>query len=84
MTAVKEQFMQMLPQMQRDIPRMADSDVQKIINIYVNWKPENESEKQVKDTSMRIGAGKGKFNLPDDFDDYNEEIYAEMERYALS
>ena len=83
MTAVKEQFMQMLPQIQRDISIMPDSDIRQIINIYVNCKPKNESEKQTKDTSMRIGAGKGKF-LPDDFDDYNEEIYAEIERYALS
>ena len=40
MTAVKERFMQILPEMQRDVPNMPDSDVQQIINIYVKWKPE--------------------------------------------
>ena len=84
MTAVKEQFRQMIPDIEKNLPLMQDSDVQQIINIYVRWKPKNDSEEPKKDTSLRIGAGKGKFNLPDDFDDYNEEIYAEMERYALS
>lgn len=42
MTAVKEQFMQILPQIQRDVPSMPDSEVQRFINIYVNWKPKQE------------------------------------------
>lgn len=42
MTAVKEQFMQILPNIQRDVPSMPDSEVQQFINIYVNWKPERE------------------------------------------
>ena len=29
MTTVKEQFMQILPQIQRDVPSMPDSEVQK-------------------------------------------------------
>ena len=43
MTAVKEQFMQILPQIQRDVPSMPDSEVQQFINIYVNWKPKQET-----------------------------------------
>ena len=39
MTAVKEQFMQMLPEMQRDVPSMPDSDVQMIINAYLSVRP---------------------------------------------
>ena len=54
-----------------------------IVNFIVSVTPE-VTEKPKRDTSVRIGAGKGKFNLPEDFDDYNEEIYAEIERYALS
>ena len=64
MTAVQEQFMQILPQMQRDIRIMPDSDVQQIINIYVNWKPKQEQQtkkkhKAVKDSRRRRGMGKG-------------------------
>ena len=36
MTAVKEQFMQMLPQIQRGVPRMADSDVRDMVPGSVN------------------------------------------------
>ena len=39
MTAVKEQFMQILPEMQRDVPSMPDSDVQMIINAYLSVRP---------------------------------------------
>ena len=81
MTAVKEQFMQILPQMQRDIASMSDSDVQKIINIYFQLRPMNKTEE---DVSYRIGAGEGEFEVPEDFDAGQDEIYAEMERYALS
>ena len=81
MTAVKEQFMQLLPQMERDISIMPDSDVQQIINIYFQLRPANKPEE---DVSYRIGAGEGEFEVPEDFDAGQNEIYAEMERYALS
>ncbi len=46
MTAVKEQFMQMLPQMQKDVQLMSDSDVQQIINLWIKIKPEkSDAEK---------------------------------------
>ena len=81
MTAIKEQFMQILPQMQRDILVMSDSDVQQIINIYFQLRPMNNQEE---DVSYRIGAGEGEFEVPKDFDAGQDEIYAEMERYVLS
>ena len=34
--------------------------------------------------TVRIGVAKGMFNAPDDFDANNEEVYAMIERYALS
>ena len=46
MTAVKEQFMQILPQIQRDVPSMPDSEVQQFLNIYVNWKPKQETPEE--------------------------------------
>ena len=52
MTAVKEQFMQMLPQMQRDIPKMSDSEIQQFINIYVNWKPKQDQQTRKKHKAM--------------------------------
>jgi len=42
MTAIKEQFMQMLPQMQKDVASMSDSDVQQIINLWIKIKPEKK------------------------------------------
>ncbi len=46
MTAVKEQFMQMLPQMLKDVQLMSDSDVQQIINLWIKIKPEkSDAEK---------------------------------------
>jgi hypothetical protein len=41
-------------------------------------------EPEKKDVSMRIGAGQGEFNTPDDFDENNEEIVDTLMRYALS
>ena len=81
MTAVKEQFMQILPQMQKDISRMPDSDVQQIINVYFQLRPMNDTKE---DVSYRIGAAEGEFEVPEDFDAGQDEIYAEMERYVLS
>ena len=80
MTAVKEQLVQMVPQMPMLIPNLTEEKAKQVYNIFITV----ESEKPKRDTSMRIGAGKGKFNTPDDFDANNEEIYAEIERYALS
>ena len=54
MTAIKEQFMQILPQMQRDIRVMSDSDVQQIINIYFQLKPKDESEKPFERTFGKL------------------------------
>ena len=74
MTAVKERFMQILPEMQRDVPRMADSDLQLLMNYYFQLRPANKTEE---DVSYRIGAGEGEFVVPEDFDAGQEEIYAE-------
>ena len=58
-----------------------ESDQEIVIDMIITMAKPKKTDR---DTSMRIGTGKGRFNLPDDFDDYNEEIYAEVERYALS
>lgn len=47
MTAVKEQFMQILSEMQRDVPRMQDSDVQQIINVYFSVKPKKSKAEEM-------------------------------------
>ena len=60
-------------------PYLSDDQAEQVRSIFLTVKTPDEE-----DVSYRIGAGKGKFNLPDDFDDYNEEIYKDMERYALS
>ena len=52
MTTVKEQFMQILPQIQRDVSSMPDSEVQQIINIYMNWKPKQEQQTKKKHKAM--------------------------------
>ena len=79
MTAVKEQFMQMLPQSLSEVP---DDEVRYMINILVKWNGSGVNTKE--DVSYRIGVGKGEFEVPEDFDAGQDEIYAEMERYALS
>ncbi len=69
MTAVKEQFMQMLPQMQRDVPRMADSDVQLLMNLWVRIQPEEEEVPE-----RILGISDGKYKYPDDINAYDDEI----------
>ena len=71
MTAVKERFMQILPQIQKDYPQMPDSDVQQMINIYVEWKPKQEQEEPIE---RQLGLGDGKYKIPDDINAYDDEI----------
>lgn len=47
MTAVKEQFMQVLTEMQRDVQNMSDSDVQQIINVYFKVKPKKSKDEKM-------------------------------------
>ena len=64
MTAVKEQFMQMLPGGLTDVP---DDEVQYMINILVKWKkPKGEQEKPFR---RQLGVLKNKdFYMAPDFD----------------
>ena len=71
MTAVKQKLFDLLPEMPSLIPAMTDETAEQIFN-------------EKKDVSMRIGAGQGEFNTPDDFDENNEEIVDTLMRYALS
>lgn len=50
MTAVKEQFMRMLPQSLSDVP---DDEVQYMINILVKWSKQEALEKPVKTYKKR-------------------------------
>ena len=47
MTAVKEQFMQMLPEMQRDLEKMPDGDVQQLVNLWIRIKPEKSKAEKM-------------------------------------
>ena len=47
MTAVKEQFMRIIPEMQRDVPGMTDSDVQQIINVYFRVRPKKSKDEKM-------------------------------------
>ena len=51
-----------------------------VINFMFKFLPKDEPT----DTSCRIGAAEGEFKAPEDFDAGQDEIYAEIERYALS
>ena len=50
---------------------MPEAEIEKFIALNYRY----EQSQQPVDTSKRIGAGRGKFNIPDDFDSGNEEIY---------
>ncbi len=50
---------------------MPEAEIEKFIALNYHY----EQPQQTVDTSKRIGAGRGKFNIPDDFDSGNEEIY---------
>ena len=39
MTAVKEQFRQMIPDIEQNLPLMQDSDVQQFVNLWIEVKP---------------------------------------------
>ena len=70
MTSVKEQFMQILPQIQKNIARMSDSDVQQLVNLWFTVKPGDTEE-----SSERIlGISDGKYKYPDDINAYDDEI----------
>ena len=72
MTAVKEQFMQMLPQSSPGVP---DDEVRYMINILAKWnKPE---EPAMAPRKCRLGIGDGKYKIPDDINAYDDET-AEM------
>ena len=64
MTAIKEQFMQMLPQ---SLPEVPDDEVQYMINILVKWsKPKVEPKKPFR---RQLGALKNEnFYIAPDFD----------------
>ncbi|MBQ7563845.1 MAG: hypothetical protein IJT16_07625 [Lachnospiraceae bacterium] len=55
MTAVKEQFMQMLPQ---NLPGVPDAEVQYMINILVKWnKPEEQPKRtDIADSGLDFGS----------------------------
>ena len=59
-----------------DLPDEAEGPV---INFMVSYKVE-KPELDKTDVSYRIGAGEGEFDVPEDFDAGQDEIYAEMER----
>ena len=42
MTAVKEQFRQMIPDIEQNLPFMQDSDVQQFVNLWIKVKPEKK------------------------------------------
>ena len=42
MTAVKEQFRQMIPDIEQNLPLMQDSDVQQFVNLWIRVKPEKK------------------------------------------
>ena len=44
MTAVKEQLMRILPEMERDIPVIQDSDAQQIVNLWFRVKPKRQEK----------------------------------------
>ena len=79
MTAVKERLVEMVPRMPLMIADLEEEEAQVVFNILIK----REKPKTV-DVSKRIGAGKGEFEVPEDFDAGQEEIYAEMEKFALS
>ena len=69
MTAVKEQFMQMLPQ---NLPGVPDDEVQYMINILMKWnRPEEPATVPRK---RKLGLGDGKYKIPDDINAYDDEI----------
>ena len=72
MTAVKEQFMQMLPQ---SLPGVPDDEVQYMINILVKWNKQEEPTSAPR--KRKLGIGDGKYKIPDDINAYDDEI-AEM------
>ncbi len=73
MTAVKEQFMQMLPQ---SLPEVPDDEVQYMINILVKW---NKSEEKTKRTDI---ADSGLDFGPEYTDENHDERVAQF--FALS
>jgi hypothetical protein len=42
MTAVKELFRQMIPDIEQNLPFMQDSDVQQFVNLWIKVKPEKK------------------------------------------
>ena len=49
MTAVKEQFMQMLPDIEQNLPLMKDSDVQQFVNLWIRVKSKKMERKLAAD-----------------------------------
>ena len=64
MTVAKEQLMRILPEMQREIPRMQDSDAQQIVNLWFSIKPKKPATSESKadeDAERKRAAGKRAF-----------------------
>ena len=62
------------------IPYLSNDEADQVYNIFMTVDLPDKEEK----SNVVIGVAKGEFKAPDNFDDGNEEMYAEMERYAMS
>ena len=47
MTAVKEQFRQMIPDIEQNLPLMQDSDVQQFVNLWIRVRPEKSRDEKM-------------------------------------
>ena len=78
MTAVKERFTKILPELQRDYLKMPDSDVQQIINVWVKVRPEMPERKPKRTDIADSGLDFG----PEFTDENHDERVAQF--FAMS